>query len=151
MMVYNLAQGKFKEIPYSTRKSQEEDGLSTPVVTIPQKCSSQKLQPLPQPIRAERTPHGPNTMPASTNLFVARASWPLSPHTDEVQTPTFVKTEKADEKNLPKQAAIPHALILNKPQSNKPAEEECRWGPHCPICAKSYPKSQDNEFRRLEW
>ena len=27
---YNLAQGKFKEIPYQVRKSQEEEGPSTP-------------------------------------------------------------------------------------------------------------------------
>ena len=56
--VYNLAQGKFKEIPYPTRKSQEEEGPSTPAVTIPQKYSSQKLQPLLQPNRPEGTPHG---------------------------------------------------------------------------------------------
>ena len=43
--------------------------------------------------------------------------------------------------------AIPHALVLNKPQSNKPAEEECRWGLHCPICMKSTPtqKAQNTE------
>ena len=28
--VYSLAQGKFKEIPYPARKSQEEEGPSTP-------------------------------------------------------------------------------------------------------------------------
>ena len=36
----------------------------------------------------------------------------------------------------PREAAIPHALVLNKPQNNRPAEEECRWGLHCPICTK---------------
>ena len=32
--VYNLAQGKFKGIPYPTRKFQEGEGPSTPAVTI---------------------------------------------------------------------------------------------------------------------
>ena len=76
-------------------------------------------------------------MPASTNLFVARASWPIPPYTDETPAPSFVKTEKADEKTLPKQAAIPSTLILNKHQNNSPAEEECRWGPQCPIYIKA--------------
>ena len=47
---------------------------------------------------------------------------------NEVPTPTFIKTEKEEEKTLPKQAAIPHALMLNKSKKNKPAEEESRWG-----------------------
>ena len=61
------------------------------------------------------------------------------PYNGEVPTPTFVKTEKAEEKNLTKQAAIPNTLMLNKPQSDKPAEEDCKWGPHCPICMISTP------------
>ena len=36
----------------------------------------------------------------------------------------------------PRVAAISCTLVLNKPQSNRPGEEECRWWPHCPICAK---------------
>ena len=56
---------------------------------------------------------------------------------NEVPTPTFVKTEKADEKTPPKQAAISHAMILNKPQNSKPEEEACGWGPQCPICTQS--------------
>ena len=47
--------------------------------------------------------------------------------------------EKAEEKIPPRLAVIPHALVLNKAQSNRPAEEECRWGLHCPICTKSTP------------
>ena len=45
--------------------------------------------------------------------------------------------EKAEEKIPPRVAAIPITLVLNKPQSNKLAEEECRLGLHCPICTKS--------------
>ena len=49
----------------------------------------------------------------------------------------FIKTEKAEDRTSPKIAAIPHAVV-NKPPQGK-AEEMCRWGPHCPICAKSTP------------
>ena len=67
-----------------------------PVVIIPLRSSNPKLQSLKQPLRTEDTP-GPNIMSASMNLFIARASW-LTPYTDEVPTPTFIKTEKAEEK-----------------------------------------------------
>ena len=84
---------------------------------------------------------------ASTNLFAARASWPIPPNVNEVPTPTFVKTEKTDEKTPLKQAAIPHAMILNNPQNSKPVEETCGWGPQCPICTQSTPniKAEDSE------
>ena len=59
-------------------------------------------------------------MPASTNLLDARASWPILP----TETSTVVKMEKTEVP--PMVAAIPHTLALNKPQSNRPAEEECR-------------------------
>ena len=49
-----------------------------------------------------------------------------------MQTPT-VKVEKTE---VPPRVAIPHAIVLPKPQNNKPAEEECTWGPYCPICKK---------------
>ena len=82
-------------------------------------------------------------MPASTNVFVARASWPIPP--SETSTPIFVKTEKAEERTPSKIAAIPHVMV-NKPTQNK-AEEMCGWGPHCPICAKSTPnpKAESSE------
>ena len=76
------------------------------------------------------------------NLFHARASWPIPPN----YTPK-VKMEKTEEKIPPKEAAIPCTLVLNKPHSNKPAEDECRWGLHCPICRKSAskPKAESTE------
>ena len=58
---------------------------------------------------------------------------------------TVIKTEEAEKKTPPRLATIPCALVLNKPQSNKPAEEECRWGLHCPICTKSTPKAEKTE------
>ena len=71
-------------------------------------------------------------------------------HNDEVPTPIFVKTEKAEDRSPPKLAAIPCAI----PPQNQ-AEEMCRWGPHCPICAKSTlnPKagsSEDRNGKRLD-
>ena len=68
-------------------------------------------------------------MTASTNLFKARANWPILP----IETPT-VKMDKTEVS--PRVAAIPHAMVLNKPQNNKPAEGKCTWGLHCPICKK---------------
>ena len=53
-------------------------------------------------------------MPASTNLFEARASWPISP----MEAPTAIKMEKAEEKTPPRVAAIPHAMI-NKPPKTR--------------------------------
>ena len=73
--VHNLAQGKFKGIPYAVRKSQEEEGPSAP--------SSNNLLEEQQPKTAATAPQNredtprPNTMSASDNLFVERASWPI--------------------------------------------------------------------------
>ena len=83
--VYNLAQGKFEGILYPTGRPQVEEIPSIP------NCNP------PQP---QATPNAPifqvredtfwlNTMPASKNLFEARADWPIPP----VQIPT-VKVEK---------------------------------------------------------
>ena len=52
--VYNLIQGKFKGIPYPTKRPQVEEGPSTPVVTIPLWSSNPELQPH----RTGRKPHG---------------------------------------------------------------------------------------------
>ena len=72
--VYNLAQSRIQEIPNSPiRKFQGEEDPSTP------NCdNAHKVQ---QP-KAAATATAPQTRedtpwPASTNLFVARASWPI--------------------------------------------------------------------------
>ena len=52
------------------------------------------------------------------------------PYNGEVPTPTFVKSEKAEEKTLTKQTAMPCTQMLNKSQNDKPAEDECKWGLH---------------------
>ena len=72
----------------------------------------------------------PNTMPASTNLFDARTSWPISP----TETPTVVKMEKTEVP--PRIATHPPHSGIEQPQSTRPAEEECRWRLHYPICTK---------------
>ena len=88
--VYNQAQGKFKGIPYPTGKPQEEEGPSTPSCSNPQERQQPEVAVTTTvPQNREDTPW-PNTIPASTNMFDARASWPIL--TTEV--PTIVKMEK---------------------------------------------------------
>ena len=136
VIVYNLAQSKIQEIHNpQIRKYQGEEGHFTPNGDNP----SEAQQPdatttVTAPQTRVDTPW-PNTMPASINLFVARASWPIPP--SETSTLIFVKMEKAEERTLPKIAIIPHVMV-NKPPQNK-AEEMCGWGLHCIVCAKSIP------------
>ena len=136
--VYNLLQGKFEGIPYPTGKPQEEEGPSAPSCNN----SQEKQQPeaavtATAPLNREDPPW-PNTMPTSTKLFDARASWPIPP----TEGPTVIKTKEVEKKFPPRLASIPYTLVPNKPQSNKPAEEECSWGPHCPICTNSTPNQK---------
>ena len=147
--VYNLVQDKFKGIPYPTRKSQEEEGPST------SNCNNPQEEQQPEAAVTATAPHNrkdtpqPNTMPASMNMFDARASWPISP----IEAPTVIKMEKA-EKIPPRVAAIPHTIVNKPPQSK--AEKMCGWEPHCPICPKSTPnhkvgssdEKQDNLQRK---
>ena len=134
--VYNLVQGKFKEIPYPVGKSLEEEGPSAPLVAIPLWSSNPMLQPLPQPHRTKRTPHGQiPCQPLITCLLRGHSG--QSPYNGEVPTSTFVKTEKTEDRIPPRLAAISH-MMINEPSENR-TKEECRWGQHCPICTKSTP------------
>ena len=83
--VYNLAQGKFKGIPYPTGRPQVEENPSTPNCNPPQP----EATPNAPTFQAREDTPWPNTVPASMNLFEARADWPIPP----AQTPT-VKVEK---------------------------------------------------------
>ena len=122
LMVYNLAQTRIQEIPNPTRKFQEEESPFTPncgnppIVQQPKAATNATFTA--PPTRDDTS--WPNTIAASMNLFVAMVSWSVPHNVNEVPTPTSVKTEKADEKTPPKQAAIPHPMILNKPQNSKP-------------------------------
>ena len=72
--VYNLAQGKFKGVPYPTRKSQEEEGPSTPSsINLPMEQKPEAAATATAPQNREAIPW-PNTMPACTKLFVERGS-----------------------------------------------------------------------------
>ena len=103
------------------------------------------------PLTSNDTPW-PNTVAASTNLFVARSSWLILPNVNEIPTPNFIKMEKSQEKAPPKQAAIPCIMIQGKlAQNNKSAEEECGWGPQCPICAQSAPNLKAEDSEEEDW
>ena len=125
VMVYNTANGKFEGVPYPTERPQAEDNPSTDNFKPPQ------LEAIPNAsvfqVR-ENTPW-PKPIPASMNLFKARAGWPIPP----MPAPT-VKVEKTEVP--PRVAAIPHAMVLPMPHNNKQSEEKYTWGPHCPICKK---------------
>ena len=77
--VYNLVQGKFEGIPYPTGKPQKEEGPLAPSCSNPRKDSNWKLQSLPQPNRTGNIPHGLIPYQLPTNLFDAKASWPIFP------------------------------------------------------------------------
>ena len=128
--VYDLAQGKFEGIPYPTGRPQVEENPSAPSCNMPQQRQQPKATPTVTTLQTREDTQWPNTVPVSTNLFEARASWPIPP----IETPAVVKMEKTEA--LHRVAAIPHALVLNEPQNNRPVKEKCTRGPHCPICAK---------------
>ena len=99
--VYNLAQGKFKGIPYPTRSSQEEEGPSLPSGDNPLRISNPKLQPH----KPERTPH--DQIPCwPLQTYLLKGHHGQSPYNGEVPTPTFVKTERA-EKTQPNRQLSP--------------------------------------------
>ena len=71
--VYNLAKGKFDEVPYSTGRPQIEGNLSI------QNSNPPPLEDIPNvPIREGS--HRPNAGSASENLFKARKDWPIPLH-----------------------------------------------------------------------
>ena len=133
------------------RSLKEENSHQFPTSIVLQWNNSQHLCSPNQPVphlpshQQEMIVHGP-TLPASTNVFVAR-SWPISQNGNEILIPAFIKIEERPnaESAPPKQAAIPHSMVLgnsaenNKSLTNAPSEELCGWGPQCPICAQSNP------------
>ena len=85
--VYNLAKGKFDGVPCPTEGPQAEENPSAPNCNAPQ---SEAAPNVPTFQVREDIPW-PNTIPASTNLFEARADWPIPP----MPAPT-VKEEKTE-------------------------------------------------------
>ena len=142
--VYNLAQGKFKGIPHPTGRLQAEENPSAPSCSLPQQRSQPQDIPNALVFQIREDTPWPNTIPASMNLFEARADWPIP----LMQTPA-VKVEKAEVP--PRGTAIPCAMVLPKPQNNRTVEEKCTWGSHCPIYKKEEEEgTEDWNSDRLE-
>ena len=97
---------------------------------MPQQRQQPEAAPAVTTLQTREDTPWPNTVPVSTNLFEARASWPIPP----AETPTVVKMEKTEAP--PRVAPIPYAMVLNKPKNNRQVEEKCTWGLHCPLCPK---------------
>ena len=110
--VYNLVQGKFEGIPYPTGRPQVEENPSVPSCSTSKQRQQPETTPNVTTFQVREDTPWPNTMPDSTNLFEARANWPIPP----TETPA-VKMEKTEVP--PRVAAIPHAMVLNKSQNNK--------------------------------
>ena len=92
--VYNLNQGKFKEESYPARKSQEEESPSTPSGnTSPEEQQPEAAATATALQNREDTPW-PIAMPASMNLFIARASWPIPPIWMKSQHPPLLKLKR---------------------------------------------------------
>ena len=134
--VYNLAKGKFEGIPYPTGRPPVKENPSAPSHNTPQPRQQPEAA---APQNREDTPW-PNIMPASTNLFDVRTSWPIP----STETPIVVRIEKTEVP--PRVAAIPH-MMINKPPQDK--TEKCGWGLHCAICAKEEDTEDWNGKRQL--
>ena len=112
------------------------------------------------PLTKDATPW-PNTVPASTNLFVTR-SWLIPPNENKIPAPAIITMERPHAESAPpKQAGIPCPMVLdnsapynnNTSLANVTSEELCRWGPQCPICAQSAPnlKIEDSDWEEGDW
>ena len=134
LTAYDLSKTKAQEIPNPTRrKFQEGEGPFTPNCGNPPMEQQQPKATATTTFAASPTRDDtpwPNTVPASTHLFLARSSWPISPNGNEVPTSTFFKTEKSDEKAPPKQAAILHTMVMGKLAKNNKSAEKCVDGNH---------------------
>ena len=91
VIVHNLVHGKFEGIPYPTGSPQVEENPSAPSCNTPQQRQQPEAIPNVTTFQVREDTSWPNTMSASTNMFEARADWPIPP----TETPT-VKMEKAE-------------------------------------------------------
>ena len=118
--VYNLAQGRFEGSPTPQESPKWKKILPPPSCNMLNKGNNLKPYPLSQPSMSERIPHGLTLCqsPQTCSRPGQIGQFPLTKHPQ-------VKMEKAD--IPPRVAAIPHAMVLNKPKNNKPAEENFTW------------------------
>ena len=135
MTVYDLAKGKFDGVPYPSERPQAEENPSTHNSSPPQ---PEAIPNGPTFQVREDTPW-PDTVPASINLFKARAHWPITP------TPAPSVKVKNTEVS-PQIAAISHAMVLLNQIG-----EKCTWGLHCPICKKEDSMEDWNGHRQRDW
>ena len=56
--IYNLVQGKFEGISYSTGRPQVEENSSAPSCNMPQQRLQPEATPTVTALQTERTPHG---------------------------------------------------------------------------------------------
>ena len=79
----------------------------------------------------------PNTVLASTNLFIVR-SWPNLPNGNEIPAPAILKMERPDAENVHQmQAVIPYPVVLgNSAPYNKTH--------HCQVCHQKHCSDGDN-------
>ena len=121
--VYNLAKGKFSEIPCPTGRPQTKENPSI------LNSNLLPLEDIPNALVRDATPC-PSTGSVSENLSTARKDWPTPP----TPVPTL-KTEAP-----PQVAVIPHAMVMPKQ-----VVEKCSWGLHCHIC------KYEEEHREEDW
>ena len=100
--VYNLVKGKFKGIPYPTGWLQVEENPSAPSCNMSQQRQQPEATPNVTNFQVREDTPWPNTMPASTNLFEARANWPIPP----AETPA-VKMEKTSSTQGMEHSTVP--------------------------------------------
>ena len=128
---YNLVKRKFDIVPYPTVRPQAEENPSIYNSNAPQP----ETIPNAPTFQVRKDTPWPSTMPASINLFEARADWPIPP--------TPAPTVKVENTEVPPQiAVITNAMVLPKQIGRKmyvgttlPHLQEGRRGQH----------------RRLEW
>ena len=131
--VYSLAQSRIQETPNPPIRKFQRDSPPSVMVTIPLRCSSPKLQLLPQPCRPERTPHG--QLPCQPLLTCLSQGHHGQFPQVKPQHPYSLKKKK--QKDPTKDSCYPPCS--GKQATPNKAETMCRWGLHCPICAKSTP------------
>ena len=114
------------------------------MVTIPLRCSSPKLQPLMHPSRPERTLLG--QIPCQPLLtYLLQGHHGQFPQV-KPQWPYSFKTEKAEDRTLPKIATIPHVMV-NKPPQIK--QRKCMDGDCIAPSAQNPPQIPGQRIKKI--
>ena len=79
------------------RKAPRKEGPSAPSCSNPQERKQPDAAVTATASQNREDSPWPNTMPAFTNLFDVRASWPIPP----TEAPTVIKMEQAEKGLLP--------------------------------------------------